>query len=179
MTWWVSLLVLLSAGCSASHYNKNRQPVPGCMPPPARAYDPAMRFPSFHVQANASADITAGDVGYAVTADGRGTYRLAWSDTQGFDTCFTGLITAFDNFAQTDFTGLSGYETIQLVAPNQIAFSSIPEATRHGVDFFVSKNPAYVDVAAGGNATVNIYYVDAQTSLLMLTGANPVAFSSP
>jgi hypothetical protein len=168
---------VISAGCVVVHDNGPPPPPPTCNIPGPVTYTSS--FPAFHVLANASTAIAAGDAGYAVTSNGNGTYRLTYSDTANLATCFTGRITGIDPFSSTQVTGFSGAESIQLIAPNQIGFASVPGAAVDGVDFFAAKDPVYVDVFADGSGSVNIYYTDGVTGTIQTTGANPAAFFSP
>jgi hypothetical protein len=169
-------LAWLAAGCVVVH--DNRPVVPAtCQVPGPVTY--TTNFELFHILGNAATAIPGGDRAYAVTSNGNGTYRLTWSDTAGFSTCFTGRITGLDAFNASQVTGFSGAETIQLISPNQIGFASVPNSAVDGVDFFAQRDPIYVDVYADGSPSVNIYYTDGSTSLVTATGRNPVAFSSP
>jgi len=179
----ISVLTLASAsllaGCIVVHDHNNNQPLPNtCSVPAPVVY--SSNFPAFHVLVNANSPvIPAGDGAYAVTSNGNGTYRLAWTDNTGLSSCFSGRITGIDNFNASQVTGLSGLETISLIAPNQIGFASIPGSTVDGVDFFAQQDPIYVDVYDDNSQSVNIYYTDGTTTLPMTTGANPAAFLSP
>ena len=169
----------LLGGCVVVHDNNHNQPVPNtCTVPAPVTY--SSNFAAFHVLVNANSPvIPAGDRAYAVTSNGTGTYRLAWTDNTGLSTCFSGRITGIDNFNAQQVTGLSGLETIQLISPNQIGFASIPGSTVDGVDFFAQQDPVYVDVYADNSQAVSIYYTDGTTTLPETTGTNPAAFLSP
>ena len=169
---------LLSAGCVVYHDNPNPNPNPVvCNVPGPVTYTSS--FAAFHILANASTVIAAGDAGFAITASGAHSYRLTYSDTANLATCFSGRITAIDNFGSSQVTGFSGHETIQLISPNQIGFASVPGSAVDGVDFVTDQDPVYVDVYADNSPSVNIYYTDGDTGFVQTTGANPAAFYSP
>lgn len=169
-------LAFVATGCVVVRDNPPVVPAT-CQVPGPVTY--TTNFELFHILGNASTAIPGGDRAYAITSNGQGTYRLTWSDTAGFSTCFTGRITGLDAFSTAQVTGFSGGEVIQLISPNQIGFASVPGSGVDGVDFFAMRDPIYVDVYADGSPSVNIYYTDGSTALVTATGRNPVAFSSP
>src|SRR4051812_16621064 len=53
----------------------------------------AAQLLGYRVESNASAELPAGDLGFVITANGQGGYRVTWSDTYGSAAAFTGYIT--------------------------------------------------------------------------------------
>ena len=73
----------------------------------------------------------------------------------------------------------SGRETIDLGADgSSIDFSSVAQAAPDGVDFVPATDPIYVDLRIDGQAAP-ILFTGADTSRLVQSGYNPVAFTSP
>src|SRR5437764_14251494 len=70
-------------------------PPPVYTPPPATDVAEVMgadRQLGYHVSAGAASELPAGDIGFVVTANGQGGYRLSWSDTPGSTAEFAGTI---------------------------------------------------------------------------------------
>lgn len=133
---------------------------------------PAASMP-LHIQANASISIPPGQVGFAVTADGLGGYRVAWVDTAGANRRYHGSI--FDNgsFSQISSVGMQ-YATAN---GGRLDFESAPGAGTAGyVDFVSSVDPVVVDALNGSGGSA-LYYVD--TSGLTRAVATPATFTSP
>jgi hypothetical protein len=172
----VVMPAVLTSGCVVHHDSPHPVPPATCNVPGPVTY--TSTFDLLHIQGDAVTAIASGDRAYAITSDGRGTYRLSWTDTAGYATCFSGRITAIDNFTPTQVTGLTRHETIQLIAPNQIGFASVPGTAVDGVDFFATRDPVYIDVFADNFANVNIYYTDGTTGIITNT-IGPIAFASP
>ena len=174
-------LALLSAsllsGCVVVHDHTYERPAPvTCAVPTFDNFQG--QYPAFAVEAGGSFDYPSATAGYAITSNGDGTYHLVWTDPTNDATCFTGLVTGVSAFSQSQVTAVSGYETITLKQDNQIAFASVPGAALDGVDFFASADPVYLDVFADGVAITDIYFRNAATGAVEVTGENPVAFSS-
>jgi hypothetical protein len=132
------------------------------------------------VLANGSASIPGGDLGYLVTANGQGGYRVTWTDTLGSAARFSGTITVDGTIDANQTRGFSGAESITFVGANQIAFESVPGANLDGVDLVSSTDPIYLDAQIdGSHAGVDIYFTGASTDRLLLSGYDPVAFTSP
>ncbi len=155
------------------------QPGPGpvvtCSPPTFG--NSTASYPQVNVYPGLSTSIPAGDIGYLVTANGQGGYRLAWTDTLNSPACFSGIITVQGTVSQV--SGLSGQETLQQSGANQLRFASAPGANVDGIDFVASTDPAYFDLFLDGSLSVNIYYTDTATQQVTTAPANPVAFTSP
>ncbi len=172
------LLGGLLSGCVVVHdHPRPVTPVATCAVPTFDNFQG--NYPAFGIAPGASTEISPGDSAFAMTANGNGTFRLTWSDTNGLSTCFTGLITGLTPFSTSQVSGFSGYETFQFNRANQIAFASIPGANVDGIDFFAAQDPVYIDAFADNSAAVNIYFTSSATGLVSTTGANPAAFSSP
>src|SRR5690242_4404308 len=72
----------LLSGCIVVHDNNPPPP-----PPPPPASEPMASlgpqgYPGYHVLAGASTSLPAGAIGYLVTANGQGGYRVTWTDTE-------------------------------------------------------------------------------------------------
>jgi hypothetical protein len=173
-----ALAGVVLVGCGGPVYVNNPPPTPtSCVVPTFGNY--TGNYVTYNVSPGAGTDIPAGDRAFAVTSNGNGTYRLVWTDTAGYSTCFTGLVTTISNFGATDVSGLTGQETTVLKQPNQIAFASVPGSAVHGIDFFAAQDPVYVDVYADNGSAVDIYYPETGTNVLANTGGNIAAFFSP
>jgi len=135
----------------------------------------------YRVAANASAVLPAGDLGYVITANGLGAYRVSWSDTFGSSALFSGSITTDGAFDATQLHGLSGFEDITLSADGgTINFSSTPGANLDGVDLVSSTDPIYVDMRVdGSHGGFGIYFTGAESGSLLTSDYDPVAFTSP
>jgi hypothetical protein len=137
-------------------------------------------YPGYRVLANGSASIPGGDIGFLVTANGQGGYRVAWTDTLNSPAHFTGTITVDGEFDTRQTNGLSGAESLTYAAPNQLAFDSVPGSNLDGVDLVSSTDPIYLDAMIDdSHVGVNIYFTGAQTGLLVNSAYDPVAFTSP
>ena len=135
----------------------------------------------YHVARNASAVLPAGDLGYVVTADGVGGYRLVWSDTLDSAATFSGSITTDGVFDASQLHGFSGAEDITLSADGgTITFSSVPGANLDGVDLVSSTDPIYADLQVeGSHGGFGIYFTGAESGAQLNSAYDPVAFTSP
>jgi hypothetical protein len=138
-------------------------------------------MPGYHVLAGASSELPAGDIGFVVTANGQGGYRLTWSDTAGSAAHFSGSITCDTTFDPSQLRGYSGYENVGLSSDNTtITFDSVPGANLDGVDLVSNSDPIYLDLLVDGSHNgFNIYFTGAESSLLLTSSYDPVAFTSP
>jgi hypothetical protein len=151
----------------------------GCGDPDRSVPLGARRMLGYHVRAGAASEVPAGDIGYLVTANGLGGYRLAWVAFAGSTHVFSGRIESDSTFDPRSIVGYSGREQITLTADNlAIDFSSVPDAAADGVDFVPTVDPIYVDLRVDG-VPANVYFTGAETSRLYLSAYNPVAFTSP
>jgi hypothetical protein len=180
------LFPVLALSLQACVVHDNNPPPPGNVPPRAdSAGEPTLslgpqQYPGYRVLAGASSAIPGGDLGYIVTANGSGGFRITWTDTLGSAAGFSGTITTDGTFDQTQTRGFSGAESLSYLAANQLAFSSTPGANVDGVDVVASTDPIYLDAAIdGSDAGVHIYFTGAQTGLVVASGYDPVAFTSP
>lgn len=174
---FLTLSLALASGCIVVD---NRNPNPG----PTPTNEPAVTlagYPGYRVRANASASIPGGDIGYIVTANGQGGYRLTWTDTVASTAIFSGSVTVLGGiFDRTQTTTFSGQEAVDFTGDNQVVFQSIPTNAVHGIDMVTTADPIVVDAKIGDlNSGVRIYFTGAQTGLLSTSAYNPVAFSSP
>ncbi len=138
--------------------------------------------PGYHVAAGAFAEIPGGDIGYLVTANGQGGYRLVWTDTAGSPAVFSGTVATDGTFDPNQLVNLNpgGNARVLLNGPSEIDFDSIPGATLDGVDFVTSTEPIYVDALIDGSRVdVGIFFTGAITGALNVSGFDPVAFTSP
>lgn len=137
-------------------------------------------YPGYRVLANGSASIPGGDIGYLVTANGQGGYRVAWTDTLNSPARFSGTITVDGTFDTRQTNGLSGAESLTYTAANQLAFDSVPGSNLDGIDLVSSTDPIYLDALIdGSHVGVNIYFTGAHTAQLVNSAYDPVAFTSP
>jgi hypothetical protein len=135
----------------------------------------------YRVAANSSAVLPSGDLGYVITADGVGGYRVVWSDTYGSAAVFSGSITTDGSFDFSQLRGYSGAEDITLSADGgTITFSSVPGANLDGVDLVSSTDPIYVDLRVdGARSGFGIYFTGGESFAQLSSDYNPVAFTSP
>jgi len=184
----VLAFALSATGCfvagDPAPYHDNGRPPPA--PAPAPALDAARPLGlqgmlGYRVEANASAELPAGDLGFVITANGQGGYRVTWSDTYGSAAAFTGYITTDGYFDPTQVRGYSGAEDIQLSADDStITFGSTPGSYVDGVDLVSSTDPIYLDLRVDGAQTgFGIYFTGAESGAQLAADYNPVAFTSP
>ena len=185
----VLAVALNAAGCfvaadpGPAPYHGGGNPPP---PAPTPALDAARplgqaQLLGYRVAAGASAELPAGDLGFVVTANGNGGYRVTWSDTYGSAATFTGAITTDGTFDASQVRGYSGYENIQISADaGTVTFSSTPGAQVDGVDVVSSTDPIYLDLQVDGARTgFGIYFTGAESGAQLTSDYNPVAFTSP
>lgn len=158
----------------------------GPPPPPAPALDAArplgaQAMPGYRVEANASAELPAGDLGFVITANGQGGYRVTWTDTYGSAATFTGTIWTDGYFDPSQLYGYSGAEDIQLSADQStITFGSTPGSYVDGVDMVSSTDPIYLDLQVdSARSGFGIYFTGGESGALLTSDYNPVAFTSP
>lgn len=133
----------------------------------------------YHVRANASSALPANEIGFVVTANGVGGYRLAWAAFIGSASTFSGSIFTDGTFDPRQLIGLSGREQIALTTDyREIDFSSVPNDQPDGVDFVPSTDPIYVDLRIDGG-TAHIFFTGADTGRVYRSPYDPVAFTSP
>lgn len=159
-------------------------PVSNPNPPPALDAPVALGLqgmPGYHVLANGSSSLPSGDLGYVITANGLGGYRLTWSDTLGSAAHFSGVITTDGAFDPSQLRGYSGVEYITLSRDARtITFDSTPGRAVDGVDMVSSTDPIYVDLYVDGARTgFGVYFTGAQSGQVIGSAYNPVAFTSP
>jgi len=157
----------------------------GNPPPPAPALDAARplgqaQLLGYRVAAGASAELPAGDLGFVITANGNGGYRVTWSDTYGSAAGFSGSITTDGYFDVSQVRGYSGAEDIQISADQGvITFSSTPGSYVDGVDLVSSTDPIYLDLSVDGSRSgFGIYFTGAESGAQLASDYNPVAFTS-
>ena len=141
----------------------------------------AAAMPGYHVSAGAASELPNGDIGFVVTANGSGGYRLTWSDTLNSPAHFAGSITCDTTFDPTQLKGYSGYENISLSSDDStITFDSVPGNQLDGVDLVSGSDPIYVDLTVdGSHSGFSIYFTGAHTGELLTAQYDPVAFTSP
>jgi hypothetical protein len=135
----------------------------------------------YHVSAGAASALPDGDIGYVVTANGQGGYRVSWSDTYGSPAHFSGTITTDGVFDPSQFSGLSGAEYLSMSADQRtISFDSVPGSNFDGVDLVSSTDPIYVDATVdGSHYGFSMYFTGADTHQVLTSSYDPVAFTSP
>ncbi len=160
-------------------------PAPAPAPAPAPQLDApvplgAQSMLGYRVQAGASAELPAGDLGFVVTANGQGGYRVTWSDTYGSAANFQGVITTDGYFDVNQVRGYSGAENIQIASYyRSISFSSTPGSYVDGVDLVSSTDPIYLDLYVDGSRSgFGIYFTGADTGATISSAYNPVAFTA-
>ena len=134
-----ALPFVLFAGCSSG-------------PPPDRP-EPlgARRELGYHVSAGAASEIPGDALGFVVTANGFGGYRIAWVAQDGSTSTFSGTASSDGVIDGSTVLPLSGRETIDVQADGSaIDFSSVVQASPDGVDFVPSADPIYVDLRIDG-----------------------------
>ena len=158
-------------------------PTPGQPAPALDAARPLGRAQllGYRVAANASAELPAGDLGFVVTANGQGGYRITWSDTYASAASFTGSLTTDGAFDPLQLHGYSGAESVQLSADaGTVTFSSTPGSYVDGVDLVSSTDPIYLDLRVDGSRSgFGIYFTGAESHSNLNADYDPVAFTSP
>lgn len=141
----------------------------------------AQGLPGYRVRAGAASELPSNDRGFIVTANGNGGYRLAWGDFAGSTSEFSGVISTDGQLDPTQVQPFSGQENLTLAADNRsLAFDSTPGGALDGVDVVSSTDPIYVDALVDGSRVgFNIYFTGAESSLLLVSDYDPVAFTSP
>ena len=149
-------------------------------PPPDRAVHlGAQAMLGYHLRAGAASEVPANEIGFVVTANGLGGYRIAWVAVDGSASVFSGTATSDGTIDATSVAPLSGRENVQLSLDHRaLTFSSVPGSAADGVDFVPSSDPIYVDLRIDG-APATIFFTGADTSRLRSSAYNPVAFTSP
>jgi len=133
----------------------------------------------YHLRAGAASEVPSNEVGFVVTANGLGGYRIAWVAFDGTASTFSGSATSDGTIDPTSVAPLSGREDVTITADHrEIDFSSVPGGAADGVDFVPSSDPIYVDLRIDG-APAQIFFTGADTSRLRQSDYNPVAFTSP
>jgi hypothetical protein len=133
----------------------------------------------YHVRAGAASEVPGDEVGFVVTANGQGGYRVAWVAVDGSVSTFSGTVASDGVIDPASITPFSGREQITLAADRRsLDFSSVPSGAADGFDLVPSTDPIYVDLRIDG-APAQIYFTGADTSRLYLSQYNPVAFTSP
>jgi hypothetical protein len=133
----------------------------------------------YHVAAGASAAIPDGDLGYIVTANGQGGYRVSWTDTWNSAARFSGAISTDGYFLQ--YSQLSGYENVSTSADGRtLYFDSVPGSVLDGLDVVSSTDPIYVDASVDGSRSgFGIYFTGADSGRSLSSAYDPVSFTSP
>jgi len=159
--------LVLTAGCSSS-------------PPPDAAVQLGARgLLGYHLRAGAASEVPGDDVGFVITANGLGGYRLAWVALDGNLSVFDATIESDGVFIPASTQPLSGRETITATSDGlTLTATSVPGSAADGVDFVPTVDPVYVDARIDGQPA-NIYFTGADSSRLRVTALAPVASTSP
>jgi hypothetical protein len=169
---WLAIAALLAAGCVV-HTNGGPQNEPVVTLG-------AQSAPGYHIAQGASTAIPGGDIGYAVTANGGGGYRVVFTDTVGSPASFTGTITCDGTFDVNQTQAFGPNTAAQVTAANRIDFSGVPGANVDGIDTVSSTDPIYLTAQIDGSTVgVAIYFTGATTGTVQLSALDPVAFTSP
>jgi hypothetical protein len=174
----IALLGFVMTGCVV----ETPAPAPVYIPPgTSTAGDLGARaLPGYHVQAGGAAEMPSGDLGYVVTANGAGGYRVAWTDTVGSAAEFHGSLTTDGEFDARQFAELGQLGSARLVAANEIDFDSVPGSTLDGFDLVSSTDPIYLDARVNGStAGFDIIFADGSSGAQVSSAWDPVAFTSP
>jgi hypothetical protein len=157
----------LVAGCGSSG------------PPPDSAVPLGARGElGYHLRAGAASEVPADQLGFVITANGQGGYRIAWVALDGSTSTFSGTASSDGVIDSASITPLSGREHIALRADGSaLDFSSVPSSAPDGVDFVPSTDPIYVDLRIDG-APAAIFFTGADSSRVFQSDYNPVAFTS-
>ncbi len=154
----------------------------GCSsgPPPDAAERLGLRgMLGYHLRAGAASEVPGDQVGFVITANGQGGYRLAWVALAGNVSTFSGTIDSDGTFDPASTLPLSGRETITVSSDGrQLTFASVPSSVADGVDIVPSADPIYVDARIDG-APASIFFTGADSSRLRVSDFDPVAFTSP
>jgi hypothetical protein len=135
----------------------------------------------YHLTPNASAFIPSGQRGFAITANGQGGYRIAWSDhsTQTTTTTprtFTGSVTTTGTFSGVQ--KVYGSEQITTTG-GRLTFASQPLDQLHGVDLMSSVDPIVITGQIDGSAVdVRFYFSTNPTGPTSATD-DPITVRSP
>lgn len=163
----LSLPLVVAAGCSSG-------------PPPDRPVHLGARaMLGYHVRAGAASEVPGDELGFVVTANGFGGYRIAWVALDGSTRIFSGSVETDGTIDPATVAPLSGREQIVVRGDGSaVDFSSVPQGTADGVDLVPSSDPIYVDLRIDG-APAAIFFTGADTSRLLQSAYDPVAFTSP
>jgi hypothetical protein len=163
----LALPLVVAAGCSSGP------------PPDSPVHLGARRQLGYHVRAGAASEVPGDELGFVVTANGLGGYRIAWVALAGSTRTFSGSVEADGAIDPATVAPLSGREQIVVRADGSgVDFSSVPEDSADGVDLVPSTDPIYVDLRIDG-APAAIFFTGADTSRLVQSAYDPVAFTSP
>jgi hypothetical protein len=179
----------LAVGCAVETYPP-AQPTPVTPTPTTTTPAPALDAPrplgalgmlGYHVAANASVEMPAGDLGFLITANGQGGYLVTWTDTVGSPAHFSGTITTDGQFDPNQLTRYSGYENATLSSDlKTITFDSTPGTVVDGISMVPSTDPIYLDAYVDGVHTgFDILFTGADSGARLDSAYDPVAFTSP
>jgi hypothetical protein len=148
-------------------------------PPDSPEHLGARALLGYHLRAGAASEVPANEVGFVVTANGLGGYRIAWVAVDGSASVFSGSASSDGTIDPASVAALSGREDVTLSADHrELDFSSVAGSAADGVDFVPSSDPIYVDLRIDG-APAGIFFTGADTSRLYQSAYDPVAFTSP
>jgi len=134
----------------------------------------------YHVLAGAETSIPDGDIGYVVTTNGQGGYRLTFIDTAGSPAVFAGNVTTDRGFDPNSTVKYSGAEDVTFTANDRIDFSGVPGASIEGLDFVAQTDPVYFDLTVdGSHQGFGIFFTGARSGFVQESAYDPVAFTSP
>lgn len=160
---------LLSVACGGRYYHGSGH---------GRPISP----PLFYVQANAAGSLPPGGIGFIVTANDRGAYRVVWTDDRGGPAHFHGSLFApigaiFEDVRQcTDpRCGRGAYITRPSI--DRVDFDSTPGANIDGVDVTPSADPLIVDLLVDGRyGRFDIYFTDPTVGPAITGNVDPAGF---
>jgi hypothetical protein len=123
--------------------------------------------------------IPGGAIGYSITTNSGGGFKVAWTDTNGSAAHFHGSLFTNGTFGSNVVGTGTAYAT--LVGSNRIDFDSTPGAGLDSVECAPTVEPLIVDLLVdNGYSGFEIFFTDATTGLVSSTGGvNPAAFQIP
>lgn len=168
----LTLFALAATGCHAHHIHSGGGNSDG----PYTFPDGAV---GYYVLANAGASLPGGDIGYIITANDTGGYRITWTDTLNSNSLFDGSITADQGFDPSQTFGYSGNEQITMPNNGEIDFSSTPGSDLHGVDLVSISDPIILTARVNGSRQgFDIVFTGAYSGSTVAATYDPVAFAA-
>jgi hypothetical protein len=164
-------------GCIVVHDTTNPPPPPGnTCDLPTQSASASVPAPN-HVAAGFP--VSAADIGYTVTANGQGDYAIHWRAGDNISTCFTGIVTVQGTISPSRTGAVTGVETYQISAVNQLRFASVGGAEDQGINVGVGVEPIFLDAFVDGAHADHIFFRDGLNAAADTVTNSPAAFTSP